>query len=89
MAATLSAEQFELLQAHFAKFPKMNECPICHQKDWDTGGMEFSPSFANGIADMRLPVIPTVAVICTTCGFVRRFAWNVVTGKAKAPEVAR
>jgi hypothetical protein len=83
--ALLSRAELALVGAHFRKYP-LKACPICEVMGWDVVGLEAAlpwqtqdPSRPEG--DIVFPppgVTATVLVVCRTCGYVQRFAWNAI-----------
>ena len=75
MAEKLSEEDFALLQNHLAKFPDQRSCPICQHRNWNVSGLETAVGYLNGSPTFGAPAMPVVRLVCTTCFFVRDFAW--------------
>jgi hypothetical protein len=84
VAVKLTPEQFEMLRKHLSRFPKMSACPICDQRHWDTAGVHGGVPLAmeSGVATSarNADIMPVIALACTTCGYVREFAWLTVMG---------
>ena len=84
MADTLSSEQMERFQEHLKKFD-LKPCPVCGTEEWETEGLEATPSFRkrpDGFFEMAVTgtqkVVPKVTISCKHCGYLMSFAWIVV-----------
>lgn len=76
MAVPLNAQQVEIAAKHFAKFPNLKICPVCHNTDWHVAGMAASPGSTDGTFQLGMPTLPLVELVCTKCYYVRSFAWS-------------
>lgn len=75
MAERLSDEDEALFRAHIRKFYEQDACPICHKRDWYIAGLEQALGYQRGEQSLTAPAMPIVQVMCTTCFYVRQFAW--------------
>lgn len=48
-------------------------------------GLEVGPSFAYGAMSLDGPQMPTVVLMCSTCFYVRHFAWFAIKPPSKYP----
>lgn len=76
----LRREDFELVRAHLAKYPRQDPCPICHSRQWTPQGLQAAPGFSPWGVVEGGEVTPILLVACTTCGYIRHFAWLFIVG---------
>jgi hypothetical protein len=70
----------ELFKTHLRKWEENLPCPICKTDAWEVGGpLGYSVSDQvepkPGELARRPGMFPVAFMICSTCGFVRHFAW--------------
>ncbi len=55
-------------------------CPMCHQHGFVIADGFFSHYLQEDIKDVSIggPSIPTIAIVCTNCGFVSQHALGVL-----------
>jgi hypothetical protein len=96
MSEFFSDEDWAAFEAHIKKFPKAEVCPICEHTDWSVPPVELGNMLtAKELAALSLPPgaspvllpgfgggVPVIVLICTTCFYVRHFAWRGVRSGA-------
>jgi hypothetical protein len=73
----------ELIKAHLKRWEENLPCPICKTDAWEVGG-PIGYSVSDQVEPkageiLRKPLtFPLAIMICSTCGYLRQFAWAKV-----------
>lgn len=75
----LGDAQFEKLRAHIIKHEKHRDCPVCGNTRWSLDGpfvmQGYRPARGQVPSAIEGPALPVAVAICTTCHYVRTFAY--------------
>jgi len=78
----LTESEWHLFTVHLSKFPRARVCPVCEHTDWAIPtGKEHGIYAGDGVT--RQGGVLVVVTICTTCFYVRHYAWQGITGEAR------
>lgn len=55
-------------------------CPMCQQNNWVLADGYFNPGLQTNLRGLTIggPSIPSIAIICTNCGFMSEHALGVI-----------
>lgn len=70
----------KLLDERFSKYGNPSKCPMCGHPHFALSDGYFNQTIQTNLNTVNLggPSIPTIAVICTNCGFVSQHAIGVL-----------
>lgn len=74
MATPITDAQLAKFQKHLAKNAPDAACLVCKETRLIVEGTEVAASLAGGTASLTGMGLPTVAIVCSRCKFVMRFA---------------
>lgn len=74
---TLSEDEFQTLIRHLDAFPAAETCPVCSFTEWDVPAMKEHPVYVEA-REKRMTGTLLVSLVCSTCAYVRQFAWRGV-----------
>jgi hypothetical protein len=75
METNFNDNKAKIIEELIKKVPNL-ECPICHNKNFEFGGGYFAHDLQKNLNNRSIGGIniPTVPLICKTCGYLLEFA---------------